>query len=88
MGLKKGTFNFLPLKKRWGGGLIRDVGSFERGGGGLNSGLTVAYDIRSRRHGTKFLQRRFYGQLSLTDRYFCSAGSRLLDEEGARSSEP
>ena len=32
MGLKKGAFNFLPLKKRWGG-LIRDVGSFERGGG-------------------------------------------------------
>ena len=88
MGLKKGAFNFLPLKKGWGvGGLIRDVGSFERGGG-LNSGLTVAYDIRSRRHGTKFLQRRFYGQLCLTDRYFCSAGSRLLDKEGARSSGP
>ena len=35
MGLKKGAFNFLPLKKGWGvGGLIRDVGSFERGGGG------------------------------------------------------
>ena len=34
MGLKKGAFNFLPLKKRWGGGgRIRDVGSFERGGG-------------------------------------------------------
>ena len=33
MGLKKGAFNFLPLKKGWGGGLIRDVGSFERGGG-------------------------------------------------------
>ena len=87
MGLKKGAFNFLPLKKGLGGGLIRDVGSFERRGG-LNSGLTVAYDIRSRRHGTKFLQRRFYGQLSLTDRYFCSAGSRLLDKEGARSSGP
>ena len=87
MGLKKGAFNFLPLKKGWGGGLS-ETWVHLKGGGGLNSGLTVAYDIRSRRHGTKFLQRRFYGQLSLTDRYFCSAGSRLLDKEGARSSGP
>ena len=64
-GLKeKGAFNFLPLKR---GGGIRDVGLLERGGG-LNRGLTVAYE--------------------LTDRYFCSAGSRLLDKEGARSSGP
>ena len=86
MGLEReGLFlTFFPWK---GGG-----GAYKRRrfilGGGLNSGLTVAYDIRSRRHGTKFLQRRFYGQLSLTDRYFCSAGSRLLDKEGARSSGP
>ena len=84
MGLEREglLFNFLPLK---GGGAYKRRGFIL---GGLNSGLTVAYDIRSRRHGTKFLQRRFYGQLSLTDRYFCSAGSRLLDKEGARSSGP
>ena len=87
MGLEReGLFlTFFPWK---GGGAYKRRGFILRGG--LNSGLTVAYGIRSRRHGTKFLQRRFYGQLSLTDRYFyfCSAGSRLLDKEGARSSGP
>ena len=64
-GLKeKGAFNFLPLKR--GGGVL-ETWVYLRGGG-LNRGLTVAYE--------------------LTDRYFCSAGSRLLDKEGARSSGP
>ena len=83
MGLKKGAFNFLPLKR----GSSETRVHLRGGGGGLNSGLTVAYDVRNRRRGTKFLQRRFYGQLSLTNRYFCSAGSRL-DKEGTRSSGP
>ena len=85
-GLRRGLLTFFPWK-RGGGGAYQRRGFIWKGEG-LNSGLTVAYDIRSRRHGTKFLQRRFYGQLFLTDRYFCSAGSRLLDKEGARSSGP
>ena len=32
MGLKKGAFNFLPVK-RGGGCLLEDVSLFERGGG-------------------------------------------------------
>ena len=77
-GLKReqGLFNFLPLKR---GELIRDRGLFERRG--LNRGLTVAYDMEP-----NFC--RFYGKFSLTDRHFCSAGSRPLDKEGARSSRP
>ena len=34
MGLKKGAFNFLPLKKGWGGGLS-ETWVHLKGGGGL-----------------------------------------------------
>ena len=70
MGLEKeGLFlTFFPWKGG-GGGLIRDVGLFERGGG-LNRGLTVAYDMDMDMDITTF-------DGLLMEPNFCSVGSTV-----------